>query len=53
MDRLPDALFVVDTGYEKIAIAEARKLGIPIIAVVDSNMRCVRSSFTLMQLLSL
>jgi len=37
MDRLPDALFVVDTGYEKIAIAEARKLGIPIIAVVDSN----------------
>ena len=37
MDRLPDALFVVDTGYEKIAIAEARKLGIPIVAVVDSN----------------
>ncbi len=37
MERLPDALFVVDTGYEKIAIAEARKLGIPIIAVVDSN----------------
>ena len=37
MDHLPDALFVIDTGYEKIAIAEARKLGIPIIAVVDSN----------------
>ncbi len=37
MDRLPDALFVIDTGYEKIAIAEARKLGIPIVAVVDSN----------------
>jgi len=37
MERLPDALFVVDTGYEKIAIAEARKLGIPIVAVVDSN----------------
>ena len=37
MERLPDALFVIDTGYEKIAIAEARKLGIPIIAVVDSN----------------
>jgi len=37
MERLPDALFVIDTGYEKIAIAEARKLGIPIVAVVDSN----------------
>lgn len=33
----PDALFVVDVGYEKIAIAEARKLGIPVIAVVDTN----------------
>jgi len=37
MERLPDALFVVDVGYEKIAIAEARKLGIPVVAVVDSN----------------
>ena len=37
MERLPDALFVVDVGYEKIAIAEARKLGIPIVAIVDSN----------------
>ncbi len=37
MERLPDALFIVDTGYEKIAIAEARKLGIPVVAVVDSN----------------
>ena len=37
MERLPDALFVVDVGYEKIALAEARKLGIPVIAVVDSN----------------
>lgn len=37
MERLPDALFVVDVGHEKIAIAEARKLGIPVIAVVDSN----------------
>ncbi len=37
MERLPDALFVIDTGHEKIAIAEARKLGIPIVAVVDSN----------------
>lgn len=33
----PDALFVIDVGYEKIAITEARKLGIPVIAVVDTN----------------
>lgn len=37
MERLPDALFVIDVGHEKIAIAEARKLGIPVIGVVDSN----------------
>ncbi len=37
MGRLPDALFVVDVGHEKIAIAEARKLGIPVVAIVDSN----------------
>ncbi|HEU0197361.1 MAG TPA: 30S ribosomal protein S2 [Nevskiaceae bacterium] len=37
MANLPDALFVIDTGYEKIAVAEARKLGIPVIAVVDTN----------------
>lgn len=37
MNTLPDALFVIDVGYHKIAIAEARKLGIPIIGVVDSN----------------
>jgi small subunit ribosomal protein S2 len=37
MPSLPDCLFVIDTGYEDIAIKEARKLGIPIIAVVDSN----------------
>lgn len=37
MDRLPDAIFVVDVGHEKIAIAEARKLGIPVIGIVDSN----------------
>ncbi len=37
MERLPDALFVVDVGHEKIAVAEARKLGIPIVGVVDSN----------------
>lgn len=37
MPKLPDALFVVDVGYEKIAINEAVKLGIPVIAVVDTN----------------
>ncbi|MBI5277854.1 MAG: 30S ribosomal protein S2 [Burkholderiales bacterium] len=37
MNTLPDALFIVDVGYHKIAVAEAKKLGIPIIAVVDSN----------------
>jgi len=37
MSTLPDAIFVIDVGYHKIAIAEARKLGIPLIAVVDSN----------------
>ena len=34
---LPDALFVIDVGYHKIAITEANKLGIPVIAVVDTN----------------
>lgn len=37
MGGLPDALFVVDVGYHKIAIQEANKLGIPVIAVVDTN----------------
>ena len=37
MGGLPDILFVVDTNKEDIAVAEARKLGIPIIAVIDSN----------------
>jgi small subunit ribosomal protein S2 len=37
MNALPDAMFVIDVGYHKIAIAEAKKLGIPIIGVVDSN----------------
>ena len=37
MQSLPDCLFVIDTGYEKIAVTEARKLGIPVIAVVDTN----------------
>ena len=37
MDGLPDALFVVDVGHERIAVAEANKLGIPVLGVVDSN----------------
>ena len=34
---LPDAIFVIDVGFHKIAIAEAKKLGIPVIGVVDTN----------------
>ncbi|MFY0542759.1 30S ribosomal protein S2 [Brevibacillus sp. H7] len=37
MDKLPDALFVIDPRKERIAVAEARKLGIPIVAIVDTN----------------
>jgi small subunit ribosomal protein S2 len=37
MNALPDALFVIDVGYHKIAVAEAQKLRIPIIGIVDSN----------------
>ncbi len=37
MESLPDALFIVDVGHERIAVAEAVKLGIPIVAVVDTN----------------
>jgi small subunit ribosomal protein S2 len=37
MNALPDALFVIDVGYQKIAVTEARKLGIPIVGVVDTN----------------
>jgi small subunit ribosomal protein S2 len=37
MGGLPDALFVVDVGYENIAVSEAKKLGIPVVGVVDSN----------------
>ncbi len=37
MNRLPDALFVIDIGHENIAVQEAKKLGIPVIAVVDTN----------------
>ncbi|OUV63456.1 MAG: 30S ribosomal protein S2 [Gammaproteobacteria bacterium TMED119] len=37
MNILPDALFIIDVGYEEIAVKEAVKLGIPVVAVVDSN----------------
>ncbi len=37
MNGLPDALFIIDVGHEKNAVAEARKLGIPVIGVVDTN----------------
>jgi small subunit ribosomal protein S2 len=37
MKNLPDAMFVIDVGHEDIAVKEARKLGIPVIAVVDTN----------------
>ncbi|AOU98372.1 30S ribosomal protein S2 [Acidihalobacter yilgarnensis] len=37
MGGLPDALFVIDVGHERIAVSEAAKLGIPVIAVVDTN----------------
>jgi small subunit ribosomal protein S2 len=37
MNGLPDALFVIDVGYHKIAITEAKKLGVPVVGVVDTN----------------
>ena len=37
MNALPDAIFVIDVGYHKIAVTEAKKLGIPLVAVVDTN----------------
>ncbi|MDR2323791.1 MAG: 30S ribosomal protein S2 [Acidovorax sp.] len=37
MNTLPDAIFVIDVGYHKIAVSEAKKLGIPLIGVVDTN----------------
>ena len=37
MNALPDAIFVIDVGYHKIAVAEAKKLGIPVIGIVDTN----------------
>ena len=37
MNALPDAIFVIDVGYHKIAVSEAKKLGIPLVCVVDTN----------------
>ena len=37
LSALPDAMFVIDVGYHKIAVAEAKKLGIPVVGVVDTN----------------
>ena len=37
MKKVPDLVFVIDTNYESLAIAESTKLGIPIIAILDSN----------------
>lgn len=37
MESLPDALFVIDVGHERIAVHEAKKLGIPVVAIVDTN----------------
>ena len=37
MNKLPGALFVVDPRKEKIAVSEAKKLGIPVVAIVDTN----------------
>ena len=37
MNKIPGALFIVDPRKEKIAVAEAKKLGIPVIAIVDTN----------------
>jgi SSU ribosomal protein S2P len=37
MDKLPDALVVIDTNREAIAVAEANRLGVPIVAIVDTN----------------
>jgi small subunit ribosomal protein S2 len=37
MNALPDAIFVIDVGFHKIAISEAQKLGIPLVGVVDTN----------------
>jgi len=45
MNHLPDALFVVDVGHEKIAIQEAGKLGIPVVGIVDTNNSAVGADY--------
>ena len=47
MARLPDALFVIDVNCESIAVQEAKRLGIPIIAVVDSNCNPIDIDFVI------
>ena len=37
MDRLPDAVFIIDVGHEEIAVREATKLSVPVVAIVDTN----------------
>jgi len=37
MEKLPEVLFIMDVGYEKNAVSEARKLGIPVVGIVDTN----------------
>jgi small subunit ribosomal protein S2 len=37
MDALPDAVFIIDVGHEEIAVREARKLSVPVVAIVDTN----------------
>jgi small subunit ribosomal protein S2 len=37
MNGLPDAVLIIDVGHEKIAVSEARKLGIPVVGIVDTN----------------
>ena len=37
MNALPDAMFVIDVGFHKIAVTEAKKLGVPVVAIVDTN----------------
>jgi small subunit ribosomal protein S2 len=37
MGGVPDAIFIIDVGYHKIAVTEAKKLGVPIVGIVDTN----------------
>jgi small subunit ribosomal protein S2 len=47
MESLPDAVFIIDVGHEEIAVREANKLGIPVIAVVDTNCSTVGIDYTI------